>query len=483
VRWVPIRTSFASCSLSTQDRLYPIQSQDFNRTPEIQLPTPLLTVSRQRSSSQYPLGIFLKAIDLSFLRRLTDGTKKKALFYYASSSLICQALRFIGVLITTRLIAPEQFGLFAQAALLMSFAGLLREIGQTGALVAYQGTDQRYAYFNFQTNLLLGCVASALTVSACLLLKIVPLELRSLAWVLAAIPLAESLTFTNVLMLQKRFRFRALGIIEIICLCVWLATVGLLVGRAPGLSVLLYAQLAEFTCRCLLLFAVARLEFIGFANGSDLRHYYFYQFARPVIPLVVINGLLGRVDYLLLSIFSTRMELGVYERLGQFSRIPMSLTINLCDKVLMHSYSHAQADRRTLTRMLRKSMLVMAAGVVVITALVTLFLLIFLPHLIGRQWSPIIMRLWWYGLPVILFTPILANISLFFSGLGAQTQLLKNTVLNLITDVVFGLLFVAGLGAAGMLIAKSISGLFALIYQATALQSRLKTVEDLSKQS
>jgi O-antigen/teichoic acid export membrane protein len=431
---------------------------------------------------EYLLGTLLKRIDLSFLRQFTDGTRTKALFYYASSSLVCQALRFLGVLITTRAIVPEQFGLFAQATLVISIAGLLREVGQTGALVAYQGSDQRYAYFNFQTNLFLGCAAAAVTLIACFLLKIVPVELRALAWVLAAIPLLESLTFTNVLMLQKRFRFRALGIIEIVCLSVWLSTIALLIGRAPGLSVLLYAQLAEFLCRCLLLFAVARWEFSGFANGSDLRHYYFYRFARPVIPLVIINGLLGRVDYLLLSIFSTRMELGVYERLGQFSRIPMSLTINLCDKVLMHSYSHAQTDRPALTRMVRRSMSVMAAGVTVIAALVTLFLLMFLPHLIGGQWSPIIMRLWWYGLPIVLFTPILANISLFFSGLGAQTQLLKNTILNLITDVAFGLLFVPGLGAAGMLVAKSISSFFALIYQVHALQGRLKTIEDLTNQ-
>jgi hypothetical protein len=108
---------------------------------------------------EYLLGTLLKRIDLSFLRRFTDGTRKKALFYYASSSLVCQTLRFLGVLITTRAIVPEQFGLFAQATLLISIAGLLREVGQTGALVAYQGSDQRYAYFNFQTNLFLGCAA------------------------------------------------------------------------------------------------------------------------------------------------------------------------------------------------------------------------------------------------------------------------------------------------------------------------------------
>ena len=98
----------------------------------------------------------------SILRRATNGTRRKAVFYYASSSLVCQGIRFLGVLITTRAFAPEQFGLFAQATLVISIAGLFREMGQSGALIAYQGQDIRYVFFNFQMNLCLGSVAPVL---------------------------------------------------------------------------------------------------------------------------------------------------------------------------------------------------------------------------------------------------------------------------------------------------------------------------------
>ena len=406
-------------------------------------------------------------------RRFTNSARKKAVFYYASSSLVCQFIRFIGVVITTRAIAPDQFGLFAEATLVMSLAGLFREIGQTGALVAYQGKDMRYIFYNFEMNFVLGLGAALLTIGSAMIPKIVPTEVRNIVWLLASIILIEALTLTNTVVLQKRFRFKALGVVDICCLSVWLAILCLLVRRNQGFEVLLYAQLAEGCCRCSLLFLIAGLQFTGFATGKDLQHYYLYQFARPVIPLIIVQNLLGRLDYLLLSGFSTRSELGVYERLGQFTKIPVSLTINLCDKVLMHSYSHAQNDYSTLKRVVGKSMTIMVVGAVLITAAVSCFLLIFLPRLIGSEWAPRIIKLWCFAIPVVLLTPVLANINLFFSGLGMQFQLLKNSALNLLTDLTFGLLLVGGFGAAGVLIAKSISNGLICVYQAWAVRNTL----------
>jgi hypothetical protein len=88
-------------------------------------------------------------------------------------------------------------------------------------------------------------------------------------------------------------------------------------------------------------------------------------------------------DFLLLTLLSTTRDLGTYERLGQFSRIPISLTVNLCDKVLMHSYSHFQNDRPALRRLMKKSTLLITIGTVVITAVVTVMLFILLKFLVG----------------------------------------------------------------------------------------------------
>ena len=412
----------------------------------------------------------------SVLKQATAGIRKRAVFYYASSSLVCQALRFLGIVVTMRAIGPEQFGLFAQATLLMGLAGLCREAGQSGALIAYQGTDLRYVYFNFQMNLLLGLFTSALVFASLLTPQLFPDDLRSYVWLVALIPLFESLTLTNTLMLQKRFRFKILGIAEIVSLVAWLGTILLTIGRTSGFLVLLWGQLAENVCRCVLLFAVARFNFVGFSRGKDLTYYYFARFAKPTIVWAVLQSLLMRLDFLLLTMFSTTRELGSYERLAQFTRIPVSLTVNLCDKVLVNAYSQDQNDQPALRKLLRKSMLIIAGAVVLATIAVSIGLLIFLPPLIGPDWAAIIMRLWWFSLPVTLMSPLYANLTLFFSGLGMQAQLLRNTALHLSIVLVLGFLLARPFGAAGLLVANSIGTGLVLCYQ--LLTARAKLMEE-----
>jgi lipopolysaccharide exporter len=416
----------------------------------------------------------------SVLKRATDGTRKKAVFHYASSSLVCQVLRFLGAVVTMRAIGPEQFGLFAQATLLMSLAGLCREAGQSGALIAYQGTDLRYVYFNFQMNLLLGLFTSALVFASLLTPQLLPDGLRSYVWLVALIPFFESLILTNTLMLQKLFRFKILGIAEIVSLIAWLATILLTIGRTSGFLVLLLAQLAENLCRCVLLFAVGRFKFVGFCWGKDLTHYYFFRFAKPTIVWAVLQSLLMRLDFLLLTMFSSTRELGSYERLAQFTRIPVSLTVNLCDKVLVNAYSQDQNDQSALRKLFGRSMLIIAGAVVLATIAVSIGLLIFLRPLIGPGWAAIIMRLWWFSVPVTLMSPLYANLTLFFSGLGMQAQLLRSTALHLAIVLVLGSLFAGPFGAAGLLVANSLSTGFVLCYQLKTARGRLMTPERLA---
>jgi lipopolysaccharide exporter len=374
-----------------------------------------------------------------------------------------------------RAIGPEQFGLFAQATLLISLTGLCREIGQSGALVAYQGTDLRYVYFNFQLNLILGLLSSTLLYASLLTPQLLPDGLRNRIWLVALIPLFDSLTLTNTLMLQKRFRFKILGVAEIITLVAWLTTILLTINRAPGFLVLLLAQLVENLCRCILLFLVAGLQFAGFAGGKDLNHYYFSRFAKPTIVWVVLQSVLMRLDFLLLAAFSSTGELGGYERLAQFTRIPVSLTVNLCDKVLVNAYSQDQDDRFALRRLLRRSMLIIAGAVVLVTAAVSIGLLIFLRPLIGPDWAAIIIWLWWFSVPITLMSPLYANLTLFFSGLGMQTQLLRNAALHLLILLLVGSLLTRPFGTAGFLIANSLSFGFVLCYQLITARGRLTT--------
>jgi O-antigen/teichoic acid export membrane protein len=71
--------------------------------------------------------------------RIKYGRKVRGTFYYGGSSIICQGLRFLGVLISTAAIAPDQFGKYATALMLIGLCGLAGLFGQNSAfLICYR---------------------------------------------------------------------------------------------------------------------------------------------------------------------------------------------------------------------------------------------------------------------------------------------------------------------------------------------------------
>ena len=176
--------------------------------------------------------------------KLAGRTKVKSSVYYASSSIICQFLRFVALVVSTRLIAAEQFGYFALASLALTYSGFLRDIGQNNALNSYCGGDSRYATYNFQINLVLGTLASSLLL---LVLKCFPgisASLGRVAFLLAAIAFCESINFTGAVTAQREFRFRLIAVSDVTALVFYLVTIATLIQVLDGLLVLVCAQLS-----------------------------------------------------------------------------------------------------------------------------------------------------------------------------------------------------------------------------------------------
>jgi O-antigen/teichoic acid export membrane protein len=411
----------------------------------------------------------LRAALSGIRRRLAGRTKVQASLFYASSSLICQAMRFCGIVISTRLIDARQFGYFAQASLVLVFAGLVREIGQTTAFVSYNGQDRRYAAYHFQLNAVLGLLAAILVWSLFPFLTAIPSHVRLTAGILAALALVENLTQTGLIAAQKAFRFGLLARIEIIAVAVWLGTLIGCVSRCEGFIALLIAQLAEFSFRLAAIMAASGWRCVGRATGGDLRSYYFGRFMRHLAPQTILQTIVGRLDYLLLTFLGTVTQLGIYERMLQFIRIPWSLSINLIDRVLLVSYSREQDDPSALRQTLRKSMLFIAVAVAAATLVATLAIVFVLPYLVGTEWAHTILGHWWVALPFTLLTPLVWNLNIFCQGTGQAAQLFRGTFCLLVATLVAGLLAVPQYGARGMLVAQAVAYAALLVFQGRAV--------------
>src|SRR5207249_4471156 len=84
--------------------------------------------SAERSCGFLAGGRMIEVLVRHVGNRIKYGPKARGTFYYGGSSIICQGLRFLGILISTRLIAADEFGRFATAIMLVGLCGLAKEV-------------------------------------------------------------------------------------------------------------------------------------------------------------------------------------------------------------------------------------------------------------------------------------------------------------------------------------------------------------------
>ena len=414
--------------------------------------------------------LFIVERGVEFARgKFSGGPRARASMYYASSSIICQGLRFLGVLLSTRLILPDQFGLYAQACIALAFMSVIREIGQSNAFVSYDGEDRRYAVFSFQLNAILGIAAALVLLTAAHYMPMVPMAVRRAAPILATAVVVENLTQTALLDAQKKLRFLFLGCVDIAAVSTWTITLAVCVWHVEGFIAILLAQLAELLVRFACLMGTGGWRNIGWAGGRDLRSYYFVRFARTMVPQIFLQSMATNMDLMLLSHFSTLWELGVYERMLKFIRIPWSLSINLLDRVLLVSYSKAQKNGAELQNVLRKGQGLIAWAVVGAVGAVTIGIVFLLKFVLGPEWPPIIQQRWWISIPFTIAIPFVWNFNLLFQGVGCPKQLLKNIAVPVVLELAGGIMTVPRFGAAGMLATRGVTHIVLIGYQITAV--------------
>jgi hypothetical protein len=170
------------------------------------------------------LASILHKIIEATVGRFGRGTKAQATLFYGGSSLICQSLRFVGIVISTRLTAADQFGLLATSMAMIGFSGLIKEIGQNSAYMSCRAEERGFTSFHFAWSVLGGFAAAAFLL---ILVDSVPglIGLRPVLPWLLLIVILEATAQTPLIISQKRFEFDRVAIVEISSVAVWMITV------------------------------------------------------------------------------------------------------------------------------------------------------------------------------------------------------------------------------------------------------------------
>ena len=401
-----------------------------------------------------------------FLRlgnRIRSGPKSLATFYYSGSSLVCQSVRFAGMVVATSRIQANQFGILASAVMVCSLASILREFGQNSALLSSPGIQPGYARVHFLLTVCANAIGMLLAVGGVLLIPSLH-DLRGL-WLLLLFQIVfETITFTPMIVAQKSFAFKGLALVEISAVTTWLVITIIAALRFPVAYALLAARLGETAVRGIVLFV---WQFPSLWDGRPTRKIfrYYFGFAKLLAPKSWLEILGGNIDVLLLRVFTNNVEIGIYDRTMQLLRVPLSLSVNLIDAVAGASYSREQSTPEVAHRTLRKFSLVVLLGALLGVALVQIFLSFAAGPILGATWKQSIESVWFWAIPFAILRPFFWNFNIFFQATGRPKELLLTLALAIIMILVVGSIATSLLGVRGLFLALAASTLISLFFQ------------------
>jgi O-antigen/teichoic acid export membrane protein len=398
-----------------------------------------------------------------FADRIRSGPKSRAVFFYSGSSLVCQALRFSGILVATSLIKADQFGILASATMICGLGSIFRAFGQNSALLSNPGIQPGYARVHLLLTLCGNAIGMLLTAGAVLLIPSLH-DLKSL-WPLLLLQLVfEAITFTPMIVAQKSFAFKGLAVVEILAVTTWLLITIFAAFRCPLAYALVAAKLGETAVRGTMLLV---WQFRTVRDGRTTRAIlgYYFGFAKLLAPEAWIETFGGNLDVLLLRVFTNNIEIGIFDRTMQLLRIPLALSVNLIDSVAGASYSREQASPELVDRTLRKFSLVVLLGAFFGLALVQVFLWFVAGPILGATWKHSIESVWLWAIPIAILRPFFWNFNIFFQATGRPKELLLTLSLATCLLLVFGSVATPILGVRGVFLAAAAANFVSLFFQ------------------
>ncbi len=309
-----------------------------------------------------------------------------ALSWRAAGLVVSKIVYLTRSLVLARLLAPDQFGLFAAALIPLDLLLNVTELGLTQALVQRREARGREYDAAWTLGLARALGVAAVVVVAAPSLAGLFAEPRAavVLQVLALRPLLGACASIRVAELERRLNFRALALIQIPA-ALAAALVSILLAAALGVWALVAGSLAGAAVGVAMSYVLAphrpRLVFDRVATQPLLR------FGRWVL----LSGLVGVLgEAALRAVISRRLgtsELGVYFLAATLAILPNDVLGSLVSAVAFPLHARVRADDRRATEAFRISLVALAAVLVPAYAVLIALAPALVRHVLGAQWS------------------------------------------------------------------------------------------------
>ena len=292
---------------------------------------------------------------------LTNSTLDGLKWSYAST-VVVGLLQIVLTAVLARLLEPKSFGLIAMAGVVLRFGSYFAQMGMGSAIIqkdSLTAEDIRLAFtFSIGLSLLffivfwIGSPIAAWFFDA-------P-ELSSVLPALAFSLVLTGISTTAVALLRREFKFRLLGIAEVLGYVIGYGIVGVSAAfSGAGVWSLVCAALTQSGVVGLIAFGSTRHELqplFSWKKGRKL-----VGFGGRVSIIEFLEFLSANLDTLVIGQTMGARSLGLYNRAYMLINLPMYYLSTSLSRVLFPSFSRLQNEKERTERFFRTSMRLMAA--------------------------------------------------------------------------------------------------------------------------
>ncbi|WP_354489372.1 lipopolysaccharide biosynthesis protein [Mesorhizobium robiniae] len=388
-----------------------------------------------------------------------EGSLRRSVGRGAVITALAQSVRvatqIVSVIVLSRLLSPQDFGVVAMCAPVLAFIALFQDFGLTQATIQKTGIRHEEVNYLFWVNVAVS------TLLACVLAVAAPLvaafyDEPRVAGLVAALGLqiiAYGLGAQHLALLTRRMQFARLAIIDVAS-----AIAGLVVSIAWTFIDRSYWALFAGTL------TAAVLPTLCFWANSRWRPSLprkvdgigeLINFGAGITGFNFTNFFARNLDNVLIGKYWGEAQLGLYDRAYKLLLFPLSQITNPLSKVMVPALSRLKDEpdryRSAYLRVMPLILLVALPGVAFATAMSD----VLIPFVLGEQWrqsSSIFLALGFAG----LLQPLNNPAGWLFISQGRSGDFMRWGIIAAMTSV---LAFLIGLpyGALGVAIAYAIS--------------------------
>ncbi|WP_352660187.1 lipopolysaccharide biosynthesis protein [Mesorhizobium sp. M0621] len=388
-----------------------------------------------------------------------EGSLRKSVGRGAVVTAMAQSVRvatqILSVIVLSRLLSPQDFGVVAMCAPVLAFIALFQDFGLTQATIQKSGIRHEEVNYLFWINVAVSAILACVLAGAAPLVAAFYGEPR-VAGLVAAFGLqimAYGLGAQHLALLTRRMQFGRLAVIDVASAIAGLAVSiawtfidrsywALFAGTLTGAVLPTLCYWASSRWRPGLPRKVAGIsELINF--GAGITGFNFANFFARNLDNVLIGKYWGEA------------QLGLYDRAYKLLLFPLSQITNPLSKVMVPALSRLKDEpdryRSAYLRVMPLILLVALPGVAFATAMSD----VLIPFVLGEQWrasASIFLALGFAG----LLQPLNNPAGWLFVSQGRSGDFMRWGIVTAVTSV---LAFMLGLpyGALGVAIAYAIS--------------------------